>query len=149
MCITPAQFYETPWSGADSVLHRYSLINRSAAAQCRLAFLVCVLMLGMICSAQTTATSTTPATPTNPPVPRSQFFAGTVAALTDQQITVTRTLVGHQPDTRTFQLTPKTKMNKANCKPNTKVTVRYQHRPEGDVALQILMHPAKAAAKRP
>lgn len=62
-------------------------------------------------------------------------------AITGDQITVSRTLVGHQPDTRTFQLTPKTKLNRANCKLNAKVTVRYQHLPEGNIALQVLVHP--------
>jgi len=99
-------------------------------------------------------TDTAPATNTAPPAttpPRPQFFAGTITAITNDQITISRTLVGHQPDTRSFQLTGKTKMNKVNCKPNTKVTVRYQHLPEGDVALQVLVHPPnnKPPAKHP
>jgi hypothetical protein len=108
---------------------------------------------------QSTAPDTTTAPPTNtvptanaPPAitPRPQFFAGTITAITDDQITISRTLVGHQPDTRSFQLTPKTKLNKNNCKLNAKVTVRYQHLPEGDIALQVLVHPSsKPTAKRP
>lgn len=99
-------------------------------------------------------TNTTPSTDTAPPTPtpppRPQFFAGTITSITSQQITISRTLVGHQPDTRSFQLTPKTKLNKNSCKPNTKVTVRYQHLPEGDIALQVLVHPPnKPATKHP
>lgn len=96
-----------------------------------------------------TDTATAPPTDTAPPTPtppRPQFFAGTITSITNDQITISRTLVGHQPETRSFELTPKTKMNKNNCKPNTKVTVRYQHLPAGDMALQVLVHPASKPA---
>jgi len=112
-----------------------------------LLFLTLVLYAGA-CLAQNPETSTATAPPAPPP--RQQFFAGTITAITNEQITVSRTLVGHQPDTRSFQLTPKTKLNKANCKVNTKVTVRYQHLPQGDIALQVLVHPAsRAPVKHP
>jgi hypothetical protein len=102
-------------------------------------FLAFVLCAG-ISLAQNPETGT--ATPPPTPPPRPQFFAGTITAITHDQITVSRTLVGHPTDTRSFQLTPKTKLNKTSCKPNAKVTVRYQHLPEGDIALQVLVHPA-------
>jgi hypothetical protein len=98
--------------------------------------------------AQNPENSTTTAPPTPPP--RPQFFAGTITAINNEQITISRTLVGHPPDTRSFHLTSKTKMNKASCKVNTKVTVRYQRLPEGDIALQVLLHPGnKPPAKHP
>ena len=78
---------------------------------------------------------------------RPQFFAGTVTAITDDQIIVSRTIVGHQPDTRTFQLTPKTKLNRNLCKVDAKVTVRYQRLPEGSVALQVLVHSETKSTK--
>jgi hypothetical protein len=89
-----------------------------------------------------TSTASAPQTNTAPPAPapRPQFFAGTVTAITDDQIIVSRTIVGHQPDTRTFQITPKTKLNREICKPDAKVTVRYQRLPQGNVALQVLVH---------
>lgn len=73
--------------------------------------------------------------------PKPQFFAGTVTDLTVQQITVSRTPVGRPPEKRTFFITPKTKMNKAALKLRSRVTVRYQHVNETDVALEIHLQP--------
>jgi len=111
-----------------------------------LLFFALVLCAG-VCPAQNPEAGTgtsPPATSTVPPAPapRPQYFAGTLVSITHDQITVSRTLVGHPPDTRTFQLTPKTRLNRANCKLNAKVTVRYQHLPEGNIALQVLVHPS-------
>jgi hypothetical protein len=80
-------------------------------------------------------------------VQRPQFFAGTVTAITDDQIIVSRTIVGHPPDTRTFELTPKTKLNRNLCKTDAKVTVRYQRLSEGNVALQVLVHSETKSTK--
>ncbi|HZS55706.1 MAG TPA: hypothetical protein VFA65_14990 [Bryobacteraceae bacterium] len=115
----------------------------------KLALLFLVLVFyASACFAQNPENSTTTAPPTPPP--RPQFFAGTVTAIDSDQITVSRTLVGHQPDTRSFHLTPKTKLNKTSCKVNAKVTVRYQRLPEGDVAIQVLVHPpSKPPVKHP
>lgn len=85
--------------------------------------------------------------PQPPPVPRSQFFAGTVTTLNDQQITVSRTLVGRSPEHRTFAISPKTKMNKPAVKLKSKVTVKYQHLPQGDVALEIQLKGTKRSVK--
>jgi hypothetical protein len=110
--------------------------------------LALLFAVGLVCiNAQSpeTSTATTPQQQTNtapptPPPPRPQFFAGTVTAITADQITVSRTIVGHPPDTRTFQITSKTKLNRTICKPDAKVTVRYQRLPQGNVALQVLVH---------
>lgn len=113
----------------------------------RASYRVALFFLGILLGAGICCAQNTDSTPTAPPPaapPRPQFFAGTVTAITDKQITVSRTLVGHPPDTRIFQLTPKTKLNRNSCKVNTKVTVRYQHLPEGDVALQVLVHPNRS-----
>ena len=86
--------------------------------------------------AQTTQTPNTSAqAPAKP-----QFFAGTVTDLTVQQITVSRTPVGRAPEKRTFVITPKTKLNKA-LKVKARVTVRYQHIAEADVALEVELQP--------
>jgi hypothetical protein len=118
---------------------------------CTLALLFAVGFASVCAQNPETSTATTPqqTNTTSPPAPsRPQFFAGTVTAITDDQLIVSRTIVGHQPDTRTFQLTPKTKLNRSVCKPDAKVTVRYQRLPEGNVALQVLVHPeSKAPAK--
>jgi hypothetical protein len=113
-----------------------------------LLFLAVVLCAGACQAQNPDATDTAPPATTAPPTPppRPQYFAGTITAITDDQITVSRTLVGHPTDTRSFQITPKTKLNRANCRLNTKVTVRYQHLPEGNIALQVLIHSASKPA---
>lgn len=72
---------------------------------------------------------------------KPQFFAGTVTDLTIQHITVSRTPLGRPPEKRTFVINQKTKMNKAALKVRSRVTVRYQHTDETDVALEILLMP--------
>ncbi|MBV8808033.1 MAG: hypothetical protein JO033_05115 [Acidobacteriaceae bacterium] len=75
--------------------------------------------------------------PAPAPAPKAQFFAGAVTALDEQHITVSRTLVGRPPENRTFLINPDTKWNKAALKIKSRVTVRYQRMPEGDLALEI------------
>lgn len=136
--------------------------TKLAPRPCKLALLLSLALVtcgaAWLAQSQETGTSppsntdTSPPTSTAPRTPpsRPQFFAGTITAIDDQQITVSRTLVGHQPDTRTFQLTPKTKLNKNNCKINAKVTVRYQRVADASIALQVLVHPqSKPPAKHP
>ena len=99
---------------------------------------VCIL-------AQTPQTSTAPP----PPASRPQFFAGTVTELTPQQITVSRTLAGRAPDKRSFVITSKTRMNKAALKVKSRVTVRYQHLADADVALEIQLQPLARSPRSP
>jgi len=68
--------------------------------------------------------------------PKPQFFAGIVTDLSSDRVTVSRSLVGRPGENRTFLIGPKTKVNKA-LRMKARVTVRYQHLPEGDVALEI------------
>jgi hypothetical protein len=86
-----------------------------------------------------------PVPPEAPPKP--QFFAGTITELDEQHITVSRHLIGRSPEKRTFLLNEKTKMNRASMKVKTRVTVRYQHLPEGDTALEIHIQPSSHPAK--
>jgi hypothetical protein len=81
------------------------------------------------------AEGSTPA-PEPPNPPKFQFFAGTVTALDAHHIVVSRTLVGKSPESRTFLIQAKTKLSRA-LRPKQRVTVRYQHLPEGDVALEV------------
>jgi hypothetical protein len=94
--------------------------------------------------AQTTDTSTSQSTRGAKP----QFFAGTVTALDNKQITVSRTPVGgHSPEHRTFLINPKTRMNKSALKIRSRVTVKYQHVADGDVALEIQPQPLVHSSK--
>lgn len=118
--------------------------------------LTVVLMLGSACGALAQTPAQTPENPpatqppessANPqpapapaPLPKPQFFGGTVTALDAQHISVSRTSPGKSPEHRTFLVNAKTKMNKS-VKVKARVTVRYRHMPEGDVALEIQIRP--------
>lgn len=84
-----------------------------------------------------------PAAPVQPTT-RHLFFAGTVTELDDQHVTVSRTVAGRPPEERKFLIKANTKMNKSALKLKSRVTVRYQHLPEGDVALEIQIRPVRA-----
>ena len=81
------------------------------------------------------------------PAPRHLFFAGTVTELDEQHVTVSRTVAGRAPEERKFLINANTKMNKSALKLKTRVTVRYQHLAEGDVALEIQIRPPAHAPK--
>ncbi len=88
---------------------------------------------------QTQTTSTEPEKPPPPaPKPKPQFFAGTLTTVDSEHIVVSRTLVGKAPETRVFLMQPTTKKNHA-LRPKQRVTVRYQHMPDGDVALEVMV----------
>ncbi len=93
-------------------------------------------------SAQTVVPPAVTVVPPTTAVPRAQFFAGTIVELDATHIKVSRTLVGHPTESRSFVVTPATKMNKATIKLRSRVTVRYKRMPEGgDVALEIQPRP--------
>ncbi len=85
-------------------------------------------------------TATTDPAPAQP-APRPQFFAGTVVELDTSYIKITRTLVGRPIESRSFAINPSTKINKAAIKLHNRVTVRYKHLNDGDLALEIQPRP--------
>ena len=86
-----------------------------------------------------------PETPaTAAPAAKPQFFAGAVTELDESHIKISRKLVGRSPESRTFVVDAKTKMNAA-IKVKSRVTVRYQRGPEGDLALEVQARPASRA----
>jgi hypothetical protein len=72
-----------------------------------------------------------------PKPPKPQFFAGQVIEADAGHVKVSRDLVGRQPETRVFVLNAKTKTPKGGVKLKSRVTVRYEHLPENDLALEI------------
>lgn len=70
--------------------------------------------------------------------PREQYFAGYITALSDIQITVTRTVLGDKSSTRTFAITPETHIE-GKPKVKSRVTVQYVADEEGDRAVQIIV----------
>ena len=97
-------------------------------------FAALVLLLGALFVQAQPPESDNPAPPEVPP--KAQFFSGSVTTLDHQEITITRSLVGKGTETRTFLIKPETKISKS-VKPKTRVTVRYQHLREGDIALEV------------
>ena len=112
---------------------------------------VVLFSAALICSAfpapSQTAT-TEPTTPQAPPAAHPQFFAGTVVELDANHIKITRTLVGRPTESRSFAINPSTKMNKAAIKLHNRVTVRYKHLNDGDVALEIQPRPVITRAPK-
>jgi hypothetical protein len=98
------------------------------------------LFCGAVLGSSQTATRGPAAQPV-PSTPRPQFFAGTVMELDASHIKVTRTLVGRPTESRSFAINPSTKINKAAIRLHNRVTVRYKHFAEGDVALEIQPRP--------
>jgi hypothetical protein len=72
----------------------------------------------------------------SPAGPKAQFFAGIVTDLSREHVTVSRSLVGRPRENRTFLIRPQTKVSRP-LRIKSRVTVRYRHLPEGDVALEI------------
>jgi hypothetical protein len=80
--------------------------------------------------------------------PKPQFFAGVVSHIDAKRVNVSRTLPGRSPENRAFAIDAATKIPKG-IKPRTRVTVRYQHMPEGDLALEIQIRTAERVSKAP
>jgi hypothetical protein len=70
--------------------------------------------------------------------PRSEFFSGIVTALADDHITVFKTVLGKNSETRTFLITPETRVE-GKLRMKTRVTVRYTHEEDDDRALHIIV----------
>jgi len=83
----------------------------------------------------------------DPPPPKPQFFAGVVIEYDSEHLKVSRSLVGHPAETHVFDLDPKTKISKGGIKLKSRVTVRYEHGLEHDIALEIQVRPPKATQK--
>jgi hypothetical protein len=79
--------------------------------------------------------------------PVDQYFAGLVTALSDDSITVTRTVLG-KSTVRVFAVTAETVVQGGKPKLKSKVTVKWVSGEEGDSALKIILR-GSAAPKKP
>jgi len=70
--------------------------------------------------------------------PRAEFFSGIVTSLSEDKITVVRTVLGKNSDMRTFSITSETRVE-GKLRLKVKVTVRYVKDEEGDRALHIIV----------
>jgi hypothetical protein len=70
--------------------------------------------------------------------PRGEFFSGTITALTDDKITVSRTVLGKSTETRTFVINSETRVE-GKLRVKVRVTVRFATEEETDRALHIIV----------
>ena len=73
---------------------------------------------------------------------RGDFFSGTITVLTEDKITVIRTVLGKSSETRTFAITPATKVE-GKLRVKLRVTVRFTKDEDVDKALHIIVRAAQ------
>ena len=69
---------------------------------------------------------------------RDDFFSGTITVLAEDKITVIRTVLGKSSETRTFAITPATKVE-GKLRVKLRVTVRFTKDEDVDKALHIIV----------
>ena len=79
---------------------------------------------------------------------QDQFFAGTITALSDGSVTVTRTILGKESTVRTFAVTPETVVQGGKLKLKAKVTVKWVTGDSGDRAVKIILRGAAPPPKK-
>ncbi len=72
--------------------------------------------------------------------PQGEFFSGTVFEITAQKVTVSRTVLSKESVTRSFAITPETKVE-GRPRVKSRVTVRFVSAEDGDRALHIIVRP--------
>jgi hypothetical protein len=95
-----------------------------------------VLVIGLICFETVRAQDT--------PKPEPQYedtFAGPVIELSPDKITVSRSILGKQPEKRTFLIKPDTQIE-GKLRTKVKVTVGFVSTDDGDIARLIVVRPA-------
>jgi len=70
--------------------------------------------------------------------PKSEFFSGVVTVLADDKVTVFRTVLGKNAESRTFLINSETRVE-GKMKVKARVTVRYAKDEDGDRALHIIV----------
>ena len=69
---------------------------------------------------------------------KSEFYSGVVTEFTESKVTVFKTVLGKNAESRTFLITPETRME-GKLKAKARVTVRYVREDDGDRALHIIV----------
>jgi hypothetical protein len=70
--------------------------------------------------------------------PSGEFFSGTITVLTDDKITVNRAVLGQSSETRTFAITPATKVE-GKLRVKLRVTVRFTKDEDVETAVHIIV----------
>lgn len=67
-----------------------------------------------------------------------QFFSGVIVEVSEDRITVSRTVLGNESGTRTFIITPETRIEGKPVE-KARVTVRFVTADDGDRAVHIIV----------
>jgi hypothetical protein len=67
-----------------------------------------------------------------------QYFSGVVVSFSAEKLTVTRTILGSSPSSRSFVITPATQID-GKLRPKIRVTVQYVTKDEVDHAVHIVV----------
>ncbi len=70
--------------------------------------------------------------------PKYEYFSGTITALDENKVTVIKTVLGKNSETRTFLISKNTRIE-GKLKLKVRVTVRYTRDDAGDHALHIIV----------
>jgi hypothetical protein len=81
--------------------------------------------------------------------PPNQFFAGTITALSETSVTVTRTVLGKDATVRTFAITHETVIEGGKLKLKSRVTVKWLASEGGDRAVKIILRGSVPPPKKP
>jgi hypothetical protein len=68
----------------------------------------------------------------------SEFFSGVITVMADDKVTVFKTVLGKDSETHVFLITKDTRVE-GKLKLKARVTVRYTHADDGDLALHIIV----------
>ena len=74
--------------------------------------------------------------------PSGEFFSGTITAFADDKITVNRAVLGKSSETRTFAITPATKVE-GKLRVKMRVTVRFTKDEDVEKAVHIIVRTAQ------
>lgn len=70
--------------------------------------------------------------------PHSEFFSGVITELSEDKITVLKSVLGKNAETRTFAITSETTVE-GKLRLKARVTVRYKRDQDGERALHIIV----------
>lgn len=74
--------------------------------------------------------------------PHREFFSGVITLLADDQITVSKTVLGKNSDVRVFLIAKETRVE-GKLRLKARVTVRYTHSDDGNHAVHIIVRTAQ------
>jgi hypothetical protein len=80
--------------------------------------------------------------PTIADQPHREFFSGVITVLADDQITVSKTVLGKNSDVRVFLIAKETRVE-GKLRLKARVTVRYTHSNDGNHAVHIIVRTAQ------